>query len=252
MALEQVATYITDFTSFAYIPLVIMFIYCIIKGFSSGESSSWGGGGGILGKTKDWVGSLGRREREKIREEDVREERDTQKTEKFVEREWYELKKVKEELEAAKNTKNLKKIKGELKGSIFGGLETVEKRMAREFKRFEEHGKKLAKTLKNDKKVELEKELANFKKYNEVLEVTLSRNGILERALLYPEPEGWNQSLFGEMKKAGQNQTEQNFKARQANSLTVINAVIKWEDGLLTLLKKYGQQLKEIESELES
>ncbi|MBR9683288.1 hypothetical protein GOV03_01995 [Candidatus Woesearchaeota archaeon] len=163
-------------------------------------------------------------------------EKKVEQAQEYATREIYELKDIKKEIKNAKTVDDLKKIKNDRLRT----LERVERRMESRFKGLENAGKKLI-SKSPEKKGDIEKALKEFKTYTKTLVVALSRGGILETALTYPEPKTWLSELgkMVTMKEAGSN-----FKARKINSLTAIKTILKWDEGFYIKLKQFEKMLK--------
>ncbi len=164
-----------------------------------------------------------------------KEEGDVTTIEEFTEREWHDLKIIQKEIEDAKISSDLEHIKN----NKVRKLERVERRMNKRFKRLEEDGKKLMNHLSADKAAEVEKELKDFEKYNKAIVAGLSKGGLLENALTSIDPADWVKELFGE-KATGKDP----LQMRKQNSLAVVKAMIKWDEGFYLKLKKYHEQLE--------
>lgn len=190
-----------------------------------GGAGDGGGGGG-----ED--GGKGEKEAEP---EKKKEEKDVHTEEEFTEREWHDLKIIQKEIEDAKIISDLEHIKN----NNVRKLERVERRMNKRFKRLVENGEKLMKHLPADKAAEVEKELKDFEKYNKEIVAGLSKGGILENALMDINPANWVEELFGE-KATGKDP----LQMRKQNSLAVVKAMMKWDEGFYLKLKKYREQLE--------
>jgi hypothetical protein len=149
------------------------------------------------------------------------------------------LKQIRKEINEAKTKEDLIKIRDERVRK----LERVEQRMDRRLKRLTEKGKELAKALP-EKKTEIEADLKTFKKYRGFIVAVLSRGGVLETSLTYPQPSNWFPELgkMTTLKEVGND----NFEARKRNSIKAIDEVFKWDKGFYLKLKDFEKFLKRI------
>jgi len=180
------------------------------------------------------------KERKKERKIKKKIEKKVGKEEKYAVREMHELLEIKKELKKAKDNKDLL----EIRNNQLRKLEDIERRMESRFKRLERAGKGLAEKVP-DKKTRIEKDLKDFETYTNFLVRVLSRDGVLEAALTNPHPSNWFSEL-GKMTRLSDVGNDY-FKARKMNSSTVVETVLKWDEGFYVRLKDFEKFLKKLE-----
>lgn len=170
-------------------------------------------------------------------------EKEVEKEEKYAIRELHDLKKIEKAINKAKSNEDLLEIKND----ELRKLEHIERRMNRRYKRLSEAAKKLAAAEPGvEEEEEIYKAMEGFRTYTGVIIAALSKDGVLEFALAYPHPKTkWFKEL-GEM--ATEKSEGGNFEARKKNSLTVVRAVMKWDEGFYLKLKEFEKALKKSEA----
>ena len=226
----------------------IILVIAAIVGLAAGAAGDkWGGGGsGSGGSTSPSGDSGGKTPKEKEKDTE-KGKKETEKEEKYVQREIYELIKIKKEIGKAKNGKELMKIRDHKVRK----LERIERRMAKRLERLEKNGKKLAGNVPA-KKTGIMKELREFKTYSKYIITVLSKGGVLDTALTYPNPHNWFSGLGTMIKESdikSNNKSIKNFEARKKNSLTVVTTALKWDEGFYVKLKKFEKELEKLEAE---